>query len=112
MRANGVLSEAGDDETTPFAVVTTFTPDVRFSLRQASMAQLAEAVDAMLPSKNLFHALKVHGSFAAMNTRAIAKQFLPYPPRAEVTVELQVLRRHAVWLPDDEPFVQATLPLP
>ena len=168
MRANGVLSEAADDETTPFAVVTRFDPQLRFSLRQVSMAQLAAAIDAALPSKNLFYALKVHGTFAALTARAIAKQFLPYAPlaqlvplqsvfnyanaagtavgirspafvsginqpgyhfhyvsddhkggghaldftAAEVTVEIQVLRRHSVWLPDDEPFLNATLPLP
>ena len=166
MRANGILSEAADDMRTPFAVVTTFKPDVQFSVRRASYAQLTDLIDSMLPSKNLFYALRVHGPFAAMTTRSVGKQFLPYTPLAqaltmqtvfaysniagtavgfrspafvsginqagyhfhfvsddrksgghalsftteEVTVEVQVLRRHSIWLPEDEPFLNATLP--
>lgn len=166
MRANGVLSESADSERTPFVAVTHFNPDVQVSVRGATLAQLGALIDALLPSKNLFYALKVHGPFAAMTTRAIAKQFLPYPPLAqliplqnvfaysnivgtavgirspafvsginqvgyhfhfvsddlktgghaldftagEVTVEIQVLRQNTVWLPEDEPFLTATLP--
>lgn len=166
MRANGLLSEAADTARVPFAVVTHFKPDVQLSVRQASMAQLAERIDAALPSKNLFYAIRVSGPFLAMTTRSITKQFLPYPPLAqliptqsvfnssnisgtlvgikspafvaginqpghhfhfvsddrkmgghaldfttgEVTVEVQVLRRHSVWLPDNASYLNATLP--
>jgi len=30
----------------------------------------------------------------------------------DVTVEIQVLRQNTIWLPEDEPFLSATLPLP
>ncbi len=122
----------------------------------------------MLPSKNLFYALKLQGTFSTLTTRSIFKQFLPYPPLAdliptqstfestnikgaaigfrspafvaginqpgyhfhfvsddrkmgghalsfiagEVTVQVQILRRHTILLPDNEPFLKATLPLP
>ena len=168
MRSNGLLSEATEEQRSPFAVVTHFRPDAQFSIRQASLTQVAELIDTVLPSRNFFYAVKIHGPFTAMSTRAIAKQFLPYAPLAqliptqsvfnyggitgtavgirspafiagvnqvgyhfhfvsddlksgghalsfttgEVTVEIQVLRRHLVALPDDEPFVKAVLPLP
>lgn len=168
MRSNGVLSEAADSEGVPFVAVTHFKPDVQVSARAATFAQLGALIDAVLPSKNLFYALKVHGPFTAMTTRAIAKQFLPYPPLAQlvplqnvftysnivgtavgirspafvsginavgyhfhfvsddlktgghaldftagdVTVEIQVLRQNTIWLPEEEPFLSATLPLP
>jgi acetolactate decarboxylase len=166
MRANGVLSEASDSEGTPFVAVTHFKPDVQVSVRGVTFAQLGTLIDALLPSKNLFYAVKVHGPFTAMTTRAIARQFLPYPPLAqlipsqnvfaytnivgtavglrspafvaginqvgyhfhfvsddlktgghaldftagEVTVEIQILRQQSIWLPEDEPFLTATLP--
>lgn len=167
MRSSGLLSESGDNERVPFAAVTKFKADVQFSAKLASFSQLADLIDGVLPSKNYFYAIKVHGPFVAVSTRAIPKQFLPYPPLAqltatqtvfnysnivgtavgirspafvsginqvghhfhfvsddlkagghmlsfttgEVTVEIQVLRRHSIWLPDDEPFANATLPL-
>src|SRR5262249_15823147 len=167
MRSNGILSEPADEERTPFAAVTTFRPDVQFSARANSLAELSHLIDAVLPSKNLFYAVKIHGTFAAISTRAIPKQVLPYLPLAqliptqsvfpysniagsavdirspafvsginqaghhyhfvsddlkagghalsfttgEVTVEIQVLQQHSVWLPHDEPFLNTTLPL-
>jgi acetolactate decarboxylase len=166
MRFDGTMTEAPPDARTSFAAVTTFHPDVQFSVKGASMPQLSDLIDSVLPSKNLFYAIKVHGTFS-VNTRAIAKQFLPYVPLAqlipnqslftysnvvgtavdircpayvsginqvghhyhfvaddhkggghalsfttgEVTVEVQTLRQHSIWLPVDEPFLRATLPL-
>jgi acetolactate decarboxylase len=167
MRFDGTLTEPPSDARTPFAAVTTFRPDVQFSVKQATLAQISDLIDSVLPSKNLFYAIRIHGTFAVMNTRAIPKQFLPYPPLAqllpiqslftysniagtaidircpayiagvnqaghhfhfvsddhksgghalgfttgEVTVEIQTLRQQTLWLPMDEPFLKATLPL-
>lgn len=84
MRFDGTMSEPAADARTPFAAVTTFRPDQQFSVKGASMTQLADLIDSVLPSKNLFYALKIHGTFSVMNTRAIARQFLPYPPLAQL----------------------------
>lgn len=167
MRANGVLSEAADEEIVPFAAVTQFKAGVQFTVKGATLAELSTLIDAVLPSANFFYAIRIHGMFAAMTTRAIPIQFLPYPPLAQlvptasmfnssniagtavdirspafvsginqaghhyhfvsddlksgghslsfttgqVTVEIQTLRRYSLWLPDDEPFVNATLPI-
>ncbi len=167
MRFDGALTEAPPDRRTPFAAVTTFQPEAQFSVKGATMPQMSDLIDSVLPSKNLFYAVRVRGVFSVMNTRAIAKQFLPYPPlaalipgqslftysnvvgtavdircpayaaginqaghhfhfvsddrkggghalsftAAEVTVEVQTLRQHSLWLPTDEPFLRATLPL-
>jgi acetolactate decarboxylase len=167
MRSNGVLSESTDDEIAPFAAVTRFKPGVQFTVNQATLSDLSTLIDAVLPSKNFFYAIRIHGTFTAMTTRAIPMQFLPYPPLAvlvpiesmfnytnvvgtavdirspvfvsginqaahhyhfvsddlkagghslafttgRVTVEIQTLRRYALWLPNDEPFVNATLPI-
>jgi acetolactate decarboxylase len=167
MRANGALLEAADSEISPFAAVTKFKPDVLFTVNNATLPQLSTLIDAVLPSRNFFYAIRIHGKFTAMTTRAIPIQFLPYLPLAqllpiqsmftysnivgaavdirspafvsginqvahhyhfvsddlkagghslsfttgEVTVEIQTLRRYSIWLPNDEPFMNATLPI-
>ena len=168
MRSNGVLSESSDDERVPFAAVTQFKPELQFSVKQATLAQLSDLIDSVLPSKNLFYAIRVHGPFQTMSTRAIPKQFLPYLPLSqlipiqsvfafsnitgtavdirspafvsginqvghhyhfvsddlkaaghalsfttgEVTLQIQVIRGYSIALPEDEPFLNATLPIP
>lgn len=167
MRTNGMLTEATDSARIPFAVVTHFKPDLQLSVKQASIGRLTELIDAVLPSKNLFYAIRVHGPLITMTARSVSKQFLPYPPLAqviptqtifnhsnitgtlvgikspafvaginqtgyhfhfvsddrkagghaldfttgEVTVEVQIIRRHSVWLPDSTSFLNATLPI-
>ncbi|HXB70813.1 MAG TPA: acetolactate decarboxylase [Candidatus Acidoferrales bacterium] len=168
MRSNGALSVAADTEVSPFAAVTRFKAGVTFTVTGATMAQLSTLIDSVLPSKNFFYAIRIHGAFTAMTTRAIPIQNLPYLPLAQVlptqvsfvstnivgtavdirspafitginqvghhyhfvsddlksgghslsfttgavTVEIQTLRRYSLWLPDDEPFVTVTLPIP
>lgn len=166
MRANGILTESSDSEVSPFAAVTKFKSDVQFNVDQSTMAQLSSLIDSVLPSKNFFYAIRIHGTFTAMQTRAIPLQFFPYPPLAQlipaqsifnysnvagtavdirspafisginqvshhyhfvsddlkggghalgfttgpVTIEIQTLRQFHLWLPNDEPFSNATLP--
>jgi len=85
MRANGVLSEAADSEVAPFAVVTNFKSGVSVTVNQATMAQLSTLIDSVLPSKNYFYAIRIHGTFADISTRAIPLQYLPYAPLATLT---------------------------
>src|SRR5581483_1254363 len=66
MRFDGTLTEAAPAARTPFAAVTAFRPDAEFSVKGASMAQLSDLIDSVLPSKNLFYAIRVHGTFSVM----------------------------------------------
>jgi acetolactate decarboxylase len=166
-KSDGTVSESKDDDKTPFAAVTVFKPDFRRTVNIVSMSQLGDILDAILPSKNFFYALRVHGQFNTVSTRAVPKQFPPYPSLAdailqqsvfnytnivgtavgirspefvkginqvayhfhfvsddkkaaghalsfttgEVTVDVQVLRRNLIWLPDNQAFRTATLPV-
>lgn len=166
-KSDGTLSESENDDRTPFAAVTVFRPDVRYFVNSVSMAQLGDVLDGMLPSKNLFYAVLVHGKFSNLTTRAVPKQSLPYPTLAEallqqsvfkytdvvgtavgirspafvkginqvayhfhfvsddkkagghalsfttgpVAVEVQILRQYSIWLPENQPFLDATLPV-
>jgi acetolactate decarboxylase len=80
-KADGTVSPATDDQTTPFATVTYFSPDFRqatpdqavnFSLFSAEMA-------ARLPTQNMIYAVEIHGTFPSMTVRAIPAQEMPYP---------------------------------
>ena len=42
-----------------------------------------------IPSTNLFYAIRIHGNFSELTTRAIPKLFPPYPPLSEA-IEQQV----------------------
>ena len=42
-------------------------------------------VATLLPSKNYFYAIRIHGAFSLIMTRAIPIQFLPYPPLSQLT---------------------------
>lgn len=81
VRSDGTIKRVHDDATTPFAVVTTFEPDLRLTIsRPTSFDQLTGLIDQVLPSKNFIYAIKVHGTIKDLTTRSAPKQNIPYPP--------------------------------
>ena len=56
-----------------------------------SVSMLSTLIDSLLPSKNYFYAIRIHGTFSAMMTRAIPMQFLPYPPLAQLSFYVLIL---------------------
>jgi acetolactate decarboxylase len=88
-RSDGVVTEEPDCSRVPFAVITTFRSDTRFSTNGVSMDELGRQIDQHIPSTNLFYAIRIHGTFSELTTRAIPKLFPPYPPLSKA-VEKQV----------------------
>ena len=75
VRADGHAHPVEDSARTPFATVSFFKADESARLdRPCDQAELLAAVAAMLPSQNIFHALKIEGRFDYVKTRAVAKQ--------------------------------------
>ncbi len=165
--SDGILTEEPDQSRVPFAAITKFRPEICFTANGLSLDQLGQQIDSYLPSPNLFYAVRIHGHFSALTTRAIPKLLPPYPPLSEavaeevkfpfqnvngtlvvfrcpawvkginqvgyhyhfvsddhtsgghalsfmtgpITVEVQVLRKNSVWLPDEGPFLTAPLPI-
>ena len=63
----------------PFAQVTFFDTDKTFVVdNELSYAQLKQYLDKLLPSKNIFYALKISGRFKYVLTRSVPKQAKPY----------------------------------
>ncbi|MCW5889951.1 MAG: acetolactate decarboxylase [bacterium] len=74
VRSDGTVHAAGDDASSPFAVVTHFRPARTRTLAAApDLASLLAAFDALRDSANLFYALRVRGRFAHAHTRAMCR---------------------------------------
>lgn len=86
VRADGVAYTLADSMTTPFASVTFFDTDLEENLENGlSFAGFQPWLDEMLPSVNLFYAIKIQGTFSYVKTRSVPAQQKPYPALAEVT---------------------------
>ncbi|MBU1693157.1 MAG: acetolactate decarboxylase [Verrucomicrobia bacterium] len=87
IRSDGRVEQVPDSETTPFATVTFFDPDVAigWSGGPVSYAVFQEQLRPHLPTPNHFYAVWVYGHFNRVKTRSVPRQAPPYPPLAEVT---------------------------
>ena len=84
VRYDGSVQVVGDEEKTPFAVVTYFDEDLEFIIAEAdSFARFQELLDAKLSSTNLFYAVRVTGTFPYVKARSVPKFTEPYPTLAE-----------------------------
>lgn len=85
IKADGVAYPARDSMKTPFAVVTFFEPDKSVLLdRAVDYKELEQYLDKLLPTKNIFYAIKIEGDFKYIKTRSVPRQNKPYPPLVEV----------------------------
>jgi acetolactate decarboxylase len=85
VKADGIAYAVDDSMKTPFAVVTFFEVDKSISLDKAvDYEQLEHYLDNLLPTKNIFYAVKIEGRFNYIKTRSVPKQIKPYPRLVEV----------------------------
>jgi acetolactate decarboxylase len=84
--ADGAVHQLPGEQTTPFAAVTFFEPDLSGALPAGmSLPELQQALDLLLPSPNIFYAIKITGTFAYVKTRSVPKQEnKPYPILSEI----------------------------
>lgn len=86
VKADGIAYSVSDSMKTPFACVTFFDTDHKEKLPAGiNFEQLQEYLDKLLPSVNIFHAIRIDGTFSYMKTRSVPGQEKPYPPLVEVT---------------------------
>jgi acetolactate decarboxylase len=84
IKADGKAYPVEDSMKSPFAVVTFFEPDKAVSLDKVlDYEQLKQYLDSMLPTRNIFYAIKVEGAFSYIKARSVPAQSTPYPPLAE-----------------------------
>lgn len=84
IKADGKAYPVEDSMKSPFAVVTFLEPDKAVSLDKVlDYEQLKQYLDSMLPTRNIFYAIRVEGAFSYIKARSVPAQSTPYPPLAE-----------------------------
>lgn len=84
-RWDGKVAEAELTATTPFANITYFEPDSKFTVQRSfSMGTLTDGLTAHIENPNYFYAAKVHGQFDQILVRSELPQDKPYKPLVEV----------------------------
>ncbi|MCI0453641.1 MAG: acetolactate decarboxylase [Candidatus Dadabacteria bacterium] len=85
IKADGTAYSVQDSMKTPFAVVTFFKSDRSVTLdRSVDCKVLEQYLDTLLPTKNIFYAIKIDGDFIYLKARSIPMQNKPYVGLAEV----------------------------
>ncbi|MGV8095966.1 MAG: acetolactate decarboxylase [Mangrovibacterium sp.] len=85
VKADGKIDQPKVNVLTPFATVTFFHPEVNYNVKALSFTQFKSTADSLMVSPNLFHAIKLHGTFSRVKTRSVPAQQKPYRPLVEVT---------------------------
>lgn len=84
-KEDGTLNLLSGASETPYAAVTTFLPTVQSKIDSANNDKINELVRDRLKSENLFHAIKIHGTFKEVHIRVMPKQQKPYKRLVEVS---------------------------
>jgi acetolactate decarboxylase len=86
VRSDGSAVLADPANHTPFAAVTRFTAEHRFSIDEpTSRAVLSHRIDRAGRSANMTIAVRITGRFARMKTRTVSAQTKPYPSLEEAS---------------------------
>lgn len=108
VKADGVAYPVQDEMTLPFATVTRFEVDQTVAVQNASnFTQLSRQIDQELPSRNMFYALRIDGTFPYVQTRSVPRQEKPYPRLADAAKNQSVFNFTnvmgsvvGIWAPD------------
>jgi len=84
IKSNGVAYLA-DNLKTPCAFVTFFETDKKLQLASGmSFEAFTSKMDSIIPTKNIFYAIKIEGEFKSVKTRSVPRQEKPYKKFVEV----------------------------
>jgi acetolactate decarboxylase len=108
IKSDGVAYPVTGNMTAPFATVTSFDVDQTIAIQNASnFTELSSQLDRELPSRNVFYAIRIEGTFPYVKTRSIPEQVKPYPRLADAAKTQSVFEMHnvtgtvvGVWAPD------------
>ncbi|MHB1458805.1 MAG: acetolactate decarboxylase [Armatimonadota bacterium] len=89
--SDGAARMVDGAEMTPFAAVTHFDKDISREINiDMDMSALSAFIDSLIPSKNLFYAIRIDGVFSVMKTRSVPRQQKPYRKLIQVVAEQPV----------------------
>jgi acetolactate decarboxylase len=82
-RADGSVGSVAPTELLPFAEVVQFEPTFTMSVENLDEIALEALIDSLLPSENLFYALRLVGVFERLTVRDASRQQRPFPGLAD-----------------------------
>lgn len=83
---DGKVNLVAGKETTPFSCITFFDNDGSIAVPAGTgLNTLTSLLDSMLPTLNVYQAIRIDGEFTYMKTRSVPAQTKPYPPLGAVT---------------------------
>lgn len=83
--ADGTVRIAPGDVKSPFAVLTSFREDQVFNLEaDTDYRALKRQADSVIPTENIFYAVKVEGRFRTVKARSVPRQNRPYKTLTEI----------------------------
>jgi acetolactate decarboxylase len=86
VKADGVAYPVPDSLEVPFAAVTFFDSDREETVASGiDYSRFQTFLDKIIPSNNIFYAVKLEGNFSYVKTRSVPRQEKPYPVLADVT---------------------------
>ncbi len=81
VKGDGTVLAADDGLLTPYATVTNFAADRQFAVENAaSLDELQQGLEPFFTSRNIFHAIRIDGTFSYVKTRSVPRQERPYHP--------------------------------
>jgi acetolactate decarboxylase len=95
IKMDGVAYPVADSMKTPFSVVTFFeADDARQLNNKVNYEQLTQYLDSVIPTENIFYAIRIDGVFSYIKTRSVPEQHKPYPPLVDVVKHQAVFEFH------------------
>ncbi len=86
--SDGHAVEPADSTLVPFAAVTFFHADRVLPVESGmDYDGLKRMLKSLLPSRNIFYAVRIDGKFRTVRTRSVKRQHKPYRPLREVVKE-------------------------
>lgn len=82
-RGDGEVRDVAASDLVPFAEVVRFEPTHTQSIADLSEAAFERFVEDLVPSNNLFYALRIDGDFSSITVREAVRQQKPYRGLAE-----------------------------
>lgn len=91
VRTDGRAYPVAGSAATPFAAATFFDPDMTVTIDEPmNLTALSGYLETVFPSRNLFYAIRLDGTFPQVVTRSVPIQEKPYPRLADVTANQTV----------------------
>jgi len=90
IRSDGEVYRVKDDEQSPFACVTFFSPETFDDIEENdTLKGFHDLLNALIPSENMLYAIRIDGAFSHVRTRAVPRSE-NYKPLVEATANQPV----------------------